>query len=59
MTIAFDSGQSISRIHQREIVEDDPIQYANPQAELLEWHYSLGHLSFARIQKLVEQGVLE
>ena len=58
ITIAFDSGKSISKVQQREIIEDDAVQYTSPQAELLAWHYRLGHLSFARIQKLVDRGDL-
>jgi hypothetical protein len=27
--------------------EDEPLAAENPQAELLRWHYQLGHLSFA------------
>lgn len=55
MTAAFDSGANVSKIQQRQIVEEDPVQFSNPQAELLAWHYRLGHLSFARIQKLAER----
>jgi Reverse transcriptase (RNA-dependent DNA polymerase)/GAG-pre-integrase domain len=58
MTAAFDSGSNISKIQQRQIVEDDPVQFDNPQAELLSWHYRLGHLPFGRIKKLAARGDL-
>jgi hypothetical protein len=58
MTVDFNSGANISKTRQRQIVEDDPVQFNNPQAELLAWHYRLGHLSFPRIQKLAQRGDL-
>ena len=38
--------------------DDDAVTYATPQAELLSWHYRLGHLSFERIRKLSQRGDL-
>jgi GAG-pre-integrase domain len=58
VAVSFDSGANIDKIEMRRIVEDDQVQYATPQAELLAWHYRLGHLSFYRIQKLAERGDL-
>lgn len=58
VTVAFDSGQDIAKVQLNQIIEDDEAHYANPQAELLAWHYQLGHLPFGRIKKLVERGDL-
>jgi hypothetical protein len=58
LTVAFDNGQDISRQQLARLVEDDEAQYANPTAELLAWHYRLGHLPFGRIKKLAERGDL-
>jgi hypothetical protein len=58
VTIDFNAGLDISRRDQRAIVEDDQVQFNNPQAELLSWHYRLGHLSFERIKKLAQRGDL-
>ena len=41
-----------------EIPVDEDIQHATPQAELLLWHYRLGHLPFGRIVKMAERGDL-
>ena len=38
--------------------EDEEVQGNNPQAELLAWHYRLGHLPFERIRKLAGRGDL-
>ena len=32
------------------IPEDEDTQHRTPQAELLRWHYKLGHLPFGKIQ---------
>ena len=42
------------------IVEDDETELVatTPQAELLRWHYRLGHLSFNKILLLCKQGIL-
>jgi hypothetical protein len=58
MTVAFDSGQDISNVQLTRLVEDDEAQLNNPQAELLLWHYRLGHLPFGRIKKLAQRGDL-
>jgi hypothetical protein len=38
--------------------EDVEVQAATPQAELLAWHYRLGHLPFAKIKNMAERGDL-
>ena len=38
--------------------EDEEVQGSTPQAELLAWHYRLGHLPFDRIKRLAERGDL-
>jgi len=38
--------------------EDEPLAAENPQAELLRWHYRLGHLSFARLRILALLGTI-
>jgi len=40
------------------VTEDEDVQGLSPQAELLVWHYRLGHISFRRILKMVERGDL-
>ena len=54
-------GRSLSEIPPSVIIPDDDetaTDYPTPKAELLAWHYHLGHLSFARIRKLAERGDL-
>jgi GAG-pre-integrase domain len=58
MTAAFESGTDMSKVRQRAIVENDEVHYSDKKAELLSWHYRLGHLSFARLKKLAERGDL-
>jgi hypothetical protein len=38
--------------------EDADVQTDTPQAELLAWHYRLGHLPFERIKSMAAQGDL-
>uniref|UniRef100_UPI00293D8CF2 reverse transcriptase domain-containing protein n=1 Tax=Janthinobacterium sp. TaxID=1871054 RepID=UPI00293D8CF2 len=38
--------------------EDEDVQAMTPQAEMLAWHYRLGHLPFERIKRLAERGDL-
>ena len=40
------------------IPEDEDVQAGTPQAELLAWHYRLGHLPFRRIQAMAKRGDL-
>jgi hypothetical protein len=40
------------------IPEDPDVQYETPQAELLAWHYRLGHVSFAKIKQMAARGNL-
>lgn len=40
------------------IPEDEEVQYGTPQAQLLAWHYRLGHMPFAKIQRLAKEGYL-
>ena len=46
-------GQEIHRID-----EDVDVIHNNPQAELLRWHYRLGHLSFKTIRAMAANGTL-
>jgi hypothetical protein len=54
-TVVFDDLMD-SEVH--EIPEDEDVQGMTPQAELLKWHYRLGHLPFGRIQHLAGRGDL-
>ena len=38
--------------------EDENLSAENPQAELLRWHYRLGHLPFARLRILATLGII-
>jgi hypothetical protein len=38
--------------------EDEPLAADTPQAELLRWHYRLGHISFARLRILALMGTI-
>ena len=38
--------------------EDEDVQGLTPQAELLAWHYRLGHAPFGKILKMAERGEL-
>jgi hypothetical protein len=61
VTTWFDLGVDLQKAGEVVIIpdeEDENMQYDNPQAELLAWHYRLGHLSFERIRQLVERGDL-
>jgi hypothetical protein len=40
------------------IPEDEEVQYQTPQAELLGWHYRLGHVPFGKIQQMAGRGDL-
>jgi hypothetical protein len=40
------------------IPEDEDVQQVTPQAELLAWHYRLGHTSFAKIKQMAARGDL-
>ncbi len=40
------------------IPEDEDVQPATPQAELLAWHYRLGHTPFAKIKQMAARGDL-
>jgi hypothetical protein len=40
------------------IPEDEDVQQATPQAELLAWHYRLGHTSFEKIKQMAGRGDL-
>jgi hypothetical protein len=40
------------------IPEDKNVQQNTPQAELLAWHYRLGHTSFAKIKEMAARGDL-
>ena len=40
------------------VPEDEDTQAKTPQAQLLAWHYRLGHLSFAKIQQMAGRGDL-
>jgi hypothetical protein len=41
-----------------QIPEDKELQYDTAQAELLGWHYRLGHIPFAKIKKMAGRGDL-
>ena len=41
---------------EREPDEEFDLAAANPQAELMRWHYRLGHLSFPKLKTLAELG---
>jgi hypothetical protein len=41
---------------EREPGEEFDLAAANPQAELMRWHYRLGHLSFPKLKTLAELG---
>ena len=36
--------------------EDSPLSAADDQAELMRWHYRLGHLTFAKMKQLALNG---
>jgi hypothetical protein len=36
--------------------EDVPLAAADDQAELMQWHYRLGHLSFQKLKQLALNG---
>ncbi len=36
--------------------EDTPLAAADDQAELMQWHYCLGHLSFQKLKQLALNG---
>jgi hypothetical protein len=38
------------------IVEDEEINFAELQHELMHWHYRLGHLSYSKLKQLAEIG---
>jgi hypothetical protein len=38
--------------------EDEPLATETPQAELLRWHYRLGHLPFTRLRILALLGIM-
>ena len=40
------------------IPEDEDVQQATPQAEMLAWHYRLGHASFEKIRQMAGRGDL-
>ncbi len=40
------------------VPEDEEVQYATAQAELLAWHYRLGHSPFAKIRQMAARGDL-
>ena len=40
------------------IPEDEELQHESPQAEMLSWHYRLGHVSFAKIRQMAVRGDL-
>lgn len=49
---------SLEGVTLNRIPEDPQVQYDTPQAELLAWHYQLGHLPFAWIKSMAERGYL-
>lgn len=42
----------------KRVDEDLEVTHNNPQAELLRWHYRLGHLSFKTIRSMAANGIL-
>lgn len=58
--VSFEQSQSLRRLktHRHRIPEDLELQFDNPQAELLAWHYRMGHLPFDRIRAAAERGDL-
>jgi hypothetical protein len=54
-------GTNLATVSPNLIIPDDDdtkTDFPTPKAELLAWHYRLGHISFARIKKLAERGDL-
>ena len=40
------------------VIHTNNLNLSEPEKELLRWHFKLGHLSFAKIQTLMQSGVL-
>ena len=40
------------------VISNNNINLSEPEKELLRWHYRLGHLSFRKIQFIMQTGVL-
>ena len=52
-------AMEIEDLPQQHIIPEDPeLQHATPQAELLSWHYRLGHMPFERIMYMAARGDL-
>ena len=52
-------GQAKTHVHVHRIEDDeDRLSAVSPEAELLRWHYRLGHMSFKRIRLLALVGIL-
>ena len=45
-------------MEEQNFAETDEVEYSTHQAELLSWHYRLGHISFGQIQRMAERGDL-
>ncbi|CAB9526635.1 Retrotransposon protein [Seminavis robusta] len=58
MTRSFVMGKDLRGISQIPVVDHDYTEYKSPRADILAWHYRLGHISFERIRKLAERGAL-
>jgi hypothetical protein len=55
----FQQGQQEKRNERHEIpIEDIDVQARTPRAELLAWHYRLGHLPFSKIKQMAKRGDL-
>ncbi|CAB9521468.1 Retrotransposon protein [Seminavis robusta] len=58
MTHAFRMKKDLHRIEQEPVRDERYLKYKTDQADMLAWHYRLGHISFERIRKLAEKGDL-
>ncbi|CAB9508241.1 unknown protein [Seminavis robusta] len=58
VTHAFRMKKDLHTIEQEPVADEKYLKYNSGQADMLAWHYRLGHISFERIRKLAERGDL-
>ncbi|CAB9519768.1 unknown protein [Seminavis robusta] len=58
VTHTFRMKKDLHKIEVEPVADDRYLKYRTDQADILAWHYRLGHLSFERIRKLAERGDL-
>ncbi|CAB9513066.1 Retrotransposon protein [Seminavis robusta] len=58
MTHAFRMKKDLRLVEQEPLADGKYLKYQTDQADILAWHYRLGHISFERIRKLAERGDL-